>query len=274
MKALPTLLLASGLLGYRWLRGQSSWPGRQVMGLLVVSGLVAQVLGNVLFQYSLGIVGIALSVPLTFGTLIVSGALAGRIWLGEPITPRATAAMAVLILSIVILSTGAKAAEQVVESESAVARSAWHVAWGVAAACMSGFAYGLLGVALRRAVSAKTPTGTTLFVISGTGVVSLGLCSLVRLGWTGLTETPSVDLSYMWWGGVFNAMAFMVLIQALKLAPLVHVNAVNSSQTALAAVAGILIFAEPFTLTLAVGVAFTMAGLLLLDHSQQTSDGQ
>ena len=73
----------------------------------------------------------------------------------------------------------------------------------------------------------------------------------------------------MWWAGVFNAVAFVALIQALKLAPLVHVNAVNSSQTALAAVAGILIFGEPLTLTLALGVALTTAGLLLLDHGQK-----
>ena len=191
IKALPTLLLASGLLTYRWLRGQSSWPGWRVLGLLIVTGLVAQVLGNVLFQYGLSIVGIALSVPLTFGTLILSGALLGRIWLNEPITPRAAGAMTLLIVSIVILSTGAKAAEQVVESGAAVAHSGWHVALGVIAACVSGFAYGLLGVVLRRAVSAKTPLGTTLFVISGTGAVSLGLCSLSATGMVGAVANPA-----------------------------------------------------------------------------------
>jgi len=271
IKALPTMLLASGMLGYDWLQGQSSWPGRRVVGLLAVTGLVAQVLGNVMFQHSLGVVGIALSVPLTFGTLILSGALLGRVWLNEPVTTRAAGAMTLLIASIVILSTGAHAAEEVVESEAASVRSDWHLVLGVGAACLSGVAYGLLGVVLRRVVPAKSPIGGTLFVVSGMGVASLGLWSLARLGLSGLVHTPAVDFNYMWWAGVFNAVAFVALIQALKLAPLVHVNAVNSSQTALAAVAGILIFGEPLTLTLAVGVAFTMAGLLLLDHGRNAT---
>lgn len=217
IKALPTLLLASGMLGYRWLRGQSSWPGLRTVGLLAITGLVAQVVGNVMFQYSLGIVGIALSVPLTFGTLILSGALLGRIWLNEPITPRSAGAITLLIASIVILSTGADAAEKVVESGAAAARSNWHVVLGVSSACLSGIAYGLLGVVLRWAVPAKAPIGATLFVISGMGVASLGLWSLARLGFSGLVETPLADLNYMWWAGVFNAVAFVALIQALKL---------------------------------------------------------
>jgi drug/metabolite transporter (DMT)-like permease len=179
--------------------------------------------------------------------------------------------VALLVASIAILSTGAGAAEKVVESGAASVRSGWHVVLGVGSACMSGVAYGLLGVVLRRVVPAKAPLGATLFIISGAGVVSLGLWSLSRLGWSGLVQTPLVDLSYMWWAGVFNAVAFVALIQALRLAPLVHVNAVNSSQTALAAVAGILIFGEPLTLTLAIGVALTTAGLLLLDHGQKAT---
>jgi drug/metabolite transporter (DMT)-like permease len=269
IKATPTLLLASGLLIYRRLKGQRSWPGWPILGLLVVVGLIAQVLGNVMFQYALGVVGIALSVPLTFGTLILSGAVLGRMWLKEPITPRAAIAVTLLIASIAILSTGAKAAERVVESGTAEVHSPWHVALGVGAACISGVAYGLLGVVLRGVTPANAPLGATLFVISGVGTISLGLWSVSRLGWSGLIETPAADFSYMWWAGVFNAVAFVALIQALSIAPLVHVNAVNSSQTAMAAVAGILIFGEPLTLTLALGVGLTTAGLLLLDHREK-----
>ena len=290
MKASPSVVLSACLLVWRWQRALPWWPGLSTVGKLALTGLIAQIAGNVLFQYSLGIIGIALSVPLTFGTLIGGGAVLGRVWLGEPISMRAAGAMLLLLVAIAVLSGGARAAEQVVESQpgeqpraakndakaatptttkastDSPPRATWHVALGVLAACGSGLAYGLLGVALRAAVSRRSPLATTLFVISTVGMVSLGLCSLLRLGVSGVLQTNSVDFNYMAWAGVFNAVAFMALIQALKLAPVVHVNAVNSSQTALAAVAGILIFGEPLNWPLIIGVSLTMAGLLLLDH--------
>ena len=84
----------------------------------------------------------ALSVPLTLGTIIVGGALLGRLFLGEPITARTFASMAALILAITILSLGAGDAHRsVVGVLPNGERPAWDwylLAAGVGAATLSG----------------------------------------------------------------------------------------------------------------------------------------
>ena len=61
--------------------------------LLVAAGLLGQLAGNVCFQFALGVVGISLAVQLTLGSMIVFGALLGRIFLHEPISTRMAASM-------------------------------------------------------------------------------------------------------------------------------------------------------------------------------------
>lgn len=312
IKAAPTMLLSGLWLLWRWRRGQSSWPGTSALVAWIIVGLVTQLLGNVTFQYAMGLIGMTMAVPLTFGTVIFSGALLGRFWLGEPITMRATWAMTVLSAAIVVLSIGANTKEknftgEKIELEQSsnqqplafvregpVALSppfayaghggadpeygqrvntvgnTWQPTLGVAAACVSGLAYALLGVVLRQRVKVPAPLATMLFIVSTTGFLSLGLCSLLRAGMDGLRATSVRDFGQMWWAGVFNAAAFFVLCKALELAPVAHVNAVNSTQTAFSALAGIFVFGEAFSPPLAIGIGMTLVGLIILNQSRST----
>ena len=77
------------------------------MTALVIASLICQLFGNVVFQWSLGIVGMALAVPLTLGTMIVAGAIMGRMVLNEPVTMRMAISTVVLIGAISVLSLGA-----------------------------------------------------------------------------------------------------------------------------------------------------------------------
>jgi hypothetical protein len=77
------------------------------MTALAIASIIGQLLGNVMFQWSLGVVGIALAVPLTLGTMILSGALMGRIVLHEPVTVQMALSTVVLIGAIFVLSLGA-----------------------------------------------------------------------------------------------------------------------------------------------------------------------
>ena len=62
------------------------------------------------------------------------------------------------------------------------------------------------------------------------------------------------DFWTMMLAGFFNAVAFLALAKSLQLIPVVYVNALSSSQAAMAAVAGILIFAERSSPALWLGV--------------------
>ena len=91
------------------------------------AALMVQLGGNVGFQVGLARVGLAVTVPVLFGVLIVLGAILGRIRLGEPIAPRSALAMGLLIVAVVVLSSGAKGASE------AIAAGAGPVLWTAAA---------------------------------------------------------------------------------------------------------------------------------------------
>jgi len=73
---------------------------------------------------------------------------------------------------------------------------------------------------------------------------------------------------------VCNAMAFLCLTKSLQLISVVHVNALGSSQCAMAAVAGVLMFNETGSVAMYTGVLLTVFGLTLMHtKSGQTKSG-
>ena len=84
------------------------------------------------------------------------------------------------------------------------------------------------------------------------------------LGWRGILATTAWDWGIMLAAGVLNAVAFFALSKALRLVTVVHVNLVNASQVAMAAVAGVAFFDEAWTAALSIGVGLTVLGLLVM----------
>ena len=81
-----------------------------------------------------------------------------------------------------------------------------------------------------------------------------------------MLETPPEQFGLMIAAGVFNLIAFMALINGLQRTTVVHANAVNASQVAMAAVAGVLLFAEPPTAWVLSGVCLTVFGIVWIDR--------
>lgn len=262
IRAMPILVLALVGMARQALRGRSVWPTRHLVLPLTLAGISSQLLGNAAFQHALGVVGLAITVPLTFSTILVGGAILGRLWLGESITPRAVGAMGLLCLAIVLLSFGAGEASHSVVPQSN--RPSGAVAWALVAGCASGIAYAGTGVVIRRSVVAAVPVATIQFFISVWGVVGLGLLSAWRLGLPELLATPRPVVVDLLWAGGLNFLAFLGFGLGLKQISVVHANAVNSSQIAMAALAGVLFFGEPPSLALVLGLALTLVGLALM----------
>jgi len=270
MKALPTLVMVGPWVAVQAVRGQKVLPERHVLGLLAAGALIGQLVGNVVFQWSLGVVGLALAVPLTLGTMILGGALMGRLLLHEPLTVRMLVAVLTLIVAIAVLSSGASDAHRSVAGPAATKRAAeWLVALGVAGAMLSGLAYSILGVVIRYGVKGRASLSITLLTVSLLGALSLGAWSSWRIGWQGMWNTSPNDFAMMLAAGLFNAIAFLALTKALQLANLVYVNALNATQATMAALAGVLLFHEAPSRELAVGVALTIAGLGLMKQGRR-----
>jgi drug/metabolite transporter (DMT)-like permease len=270
MKSFPTLVMVGPWITFQAFRGRKILPELRVLALLAMGALIGQLIGNVVFQWSLGVVGLALAVPLTLGTIILGGALLGRTLLHEPLTVRMLASVITLITAITVLSLGAGDAHRSVAGQARQATADWSlVALGVAGATLSGLAYSILGVVIRYGVKGRASLSITLFTVSLVGAVSLGGWSQWRIGWQGMLDTSPDDFAMMLLAGIFNALAFLALTKALQLANLVFVNALNATQATMAAIAGVLIFHEAPSPELALGVLLTIAGLLMMKQGRR-----
>ncbi|MCL4201987.1 MAG: DMT family transporter [Pirellulaceae bacterium] len=267
VKAFPNILLVGPWLLALHFRGLPVLPARSVLVKIALAGLVGQVFGNVLFQWSLGVIGLALAVPLCLGTIILGGALLGRIVLNEPLTVRTLFSVGLLIGAISVLSLGAGEAQQSVAAtlgNVSPADSWWRLAAGVAAATFSGLAYAVLGVVIRYGVSGRASLAATIFIVGLAGAISLGSLTLWKIGWEGVMATRSDDLVMMLLAGLLNTAAFFALTKAFQLASIVYVNALNATQATMSAIVGVLLFQEAFSPELVLGVVLTIAGLVLM----------
>jgi drug/metabolite transporter (DMT)-like permease len=266
VKAVPTVIFMGIVIAILLIRGQRVLPPLPMLAAIAIGGLIGQLGGNISFQWALGQVGVALTVPLSLGGMILGAAILGRVFLYEPVTPKAALALGLLLLAICVLSLGAQAAGKAV---SQVPVPWWRVVGGVAAACMSGLAYSILNVILRYCVTRGAPLPATLFTVSIVGLVTLTCIAWLRKGQAGLFAMTGQELALMLAAGVCNTVAFVSLTKSLQLTSVVYVNALNATQATLAALAGVLIFREALSPWLALGVGLTIAGLLVLAHAHR-----
>lgn len=259
-KAVPAALVAWAIIGWRARRGLPALPPREFVLPLIGTGIVIQFVGNMSFQLGLSFGGLALTVALTFSTLIISSAVLSRALLGEGIGPQTAVSMLLMIAAVGLLSFGAKGATH----PAAVFSSRWAGVLAVVCGCMAGCGYGLAGVTIRKVVGAQVSLSATIVLMSTTGVVGMGLMGLLTLGPREAFSVPVPLEGTLLLGGVMNAIAFFSVSAALRYLEVVRVNLVNSSQVAMAAVAGILLFGEDLTLWLGAGIALTIAGLAVI----------
>jgi drug/metabolite transporter (DMT)-like permease len=261
IKAVPTVAAMTPVVALWAFRGKKVLPDWNLLAMICAGGLIGQLGGNISFQWALSQIGVALTVPLSLGGMILGAAVLGRVVLYEPVTPMAAASLALLLAAIAVLSLGAQTAGREMAHADV---SFWRLAAGVAAACGSGCSYAILNVILRYCVTRSAPLPTTLLAVSITGLVVLGIMSWLRIGHRGMLATTGGDLALMLAAGVCNAAAFVALTKSLQLTSVVYVNALNATQATLAALAGVLIFSEPLSSWLALGVGLTILGLMCL----------
>jgi len=236
----------------------------KVIAMLVAVGIATQFLGNVNMQWSFGVVGLAITIPLSFGAMLICGALGGWFFLGERVSTRKALAIVVLVCGIALLSMGANTASGVVAALSTTKGPFWSGV-AIAAVCLVGTVFGLLTIVIRRASLANVPIELILVTITGMGVVCLAPLCLARLGVKGLLATPPDVFGLMLLAGLLNLLSFLAIIKGLELTTVVYANIINSSQVAIAALAGVVVFGEPASSWLIFGMFATVLGIVLIN---------
>ena len=265
VRAVPVTVVSWLLCGWRSFRGDPIWPRGRVLAVLLVAGVGVQFGGNCALQWALGVVGLAMTVPLMYGAMIAGGALLGWIVLAEPMSGRTWISVTLLMVAIGLISSGSGALPAAFGETSLV-----RTAWGVAAACLAGISYASINVVIRRFVTQNVSVAATLLVIGSTGVVVLGLTSSCTIGWHGMWDIDGQSALAMLIAGVFNAIAFYAIASGLRLIPVVQANAINGSQTAMSAVLGVLFFSETMSWGLLLGIGLLFVGLLLMRTATST----
>ena len=258
VKAAPTILAMGPVLIWMAMTGRTIATSYASVPKFIVVSLIGQFVGNAAFQVALGVIGLAASVPITLGTLIIGGAVLGRFMLGEPVRSRTIVAMVTLISAVVILSLPGTSDTP---HESSSTLPIWI---GALCAISSGAAYALFGVVVRQALTGGMSAPAIMFISGVVGTIALWSFCLTRLDLADIAATASNDWNWMIAAGVFNTIAFVALSTSLKALPVVAVNLINASQVAMAAIAGVALFAEPITWPLLSGIMLTLIGLAIL----------
>lgn len=264
-KAVPAAVVAWILVARQAARGEPALPPRSMLLQLILVGLLMQYGGNLMFQLSLTLGGLAISVPLCFATLITTGAWLGRVYLNDPLTPRTLLSVGILVVSIICLSIGAEEAATAMNEES----STLMVALAIATAAFSGCAYAISGVVIRHMVTTTISIPSSLVILSTTGVVAMGVHSLFSPGVDRILATTSDEWIIITAAGLSNAIAFFAVAGALKRISVTYTNVLNASQNAICALAGVMLFHEPLTLPLIAGCVLTMVGLVVIDNGKK-----
>lgn len=267
VRATPTAVMLGPFVGWMWLRkktqaGQSqsrqSRNRRRAVLQYIAASVFAQFFGNAAFQKALERIGLAASVPITLGVLIVVGAILGVVLLKEPVSKNKVLAMITLIIAVVVLSLPTQS------SHDSVRHQAIDVIVGSLWAAVAGFAYSFLGVTMRQSLQLGNRASTLMFLSGVTGMVLLWPYCVATLGIATIVATSPSQWAIMATAGIFNLIAFIAITTSLKLMPVTAVNLINASQVAMAAVAGVILFQEPVTLHLGIGIFLTIVGLMIL----------
>ena len=255
MKEVVTVAVVGPWLLAQMFRGRSVLPSPRALLVLVLTGLAVQLGGNLSVQWAFGVVGMAVTVPAIFGVMLTASAVFGLVFLGERVSGRSVAAIVLLVISVVLLKQGADAGQ---------ASTPGRVMLGVGAGCLGGAMFAILSTVIRFMATARVPVATIVFVVTGTGVLSLGSLSLWRLGPQALLHTQPEQFAWMLAAGTCNLVAFLAITKGLQLTTVVHANVLNASQVAMAAVVGVFLFKESLNPWLTLGICLTIAGVILI----------
>ncbi len=263
-KAVPAALIAWFMIALQWSRGEPGLPPGRMIWRLILVGLVMQYAGNFMFQWSLSIGGLAVTVPICFSMLIISGAWMSRRVCGEAISSKTMGAIGILIVAVAVLSSGAGSATESMGHEL----NATTTALAIISAAVSGVAYGATGVVVRRLVTGTLTIPSSLVVLSTTGAVTMTAHAFLLDGPAKLFAISEGHWPAIIGAGVMNAAAFFAVAGALKRIPVTFLNILNASQNAMCAIGGVLLFAEPTTWPLVLGCSLTIFGILLVDRGK------
>lgn len=260
MKSAPTIFFLTPYLFAIKVSGRPIVVSSHLVPRFMLVCLVGQVGGNGSFQFALKNIGLAATVPITLGSLLIGSAFVGRWMLGETVQKKTAIAIAILITAVVLLTqSGEAAAEGVAGDAVRMDRIT-----GAIFAVVSGLSFAVFSSTMRLSMQQGMQSATAMWISGAVGTTALLTLFGSTAGFSAVNDLSGGLWTSMVMAGVFNFIAFVAITTAMRVLPIVAVHLLNASQVAMAAVAGVIMFNEPLTIGLVSGIALTMAGLMVL----------
>lgn len=215
-----------------------------------LAAIVTQ-LGNFSFQKALTDAGMQIAVPTAFGFLLVLSVMIE----GLVIRKLSNWSYGAAIASVVGISIVAANREMVEGSLS--------VESGLVYALLAGGAWALFTLSLKYVVRRALSSAEVVALNAIVGSVTLGAIAVYQFGTSGIFGASSSATTAMIVAGGLNGAAFLALATAFQFIAASNVNLVNSMQIGLSAAFGIVLFGEPLTWGICLGILLTMVALLL-----------
>lgn len=254
MRASVTLLFFLPFFLMAGVSGRRLFPDRWGFGCLVAVSVLSQLAGNVTLQYAMGVLGVALTIPVCTGAMVILGAVLGRYLLGERLDLRLWIGLAVLVTSVFLFQVGSEPARAVMIVEQKAGIAVWSAGAAILASIIAGGAFAALSVTIRSVTKGSSHPLAPIMIVSAVGVTLLWPGVLWRETEPGLAGVHAWQWQVMFAAGMGNALAFLCLTTALRNLPVNQVNAINVSQVALSALAGVWFFSEPSSIWLGLGL--------------------
>lgn len=261
MKEFMTAVILAPWLLFQAYRGRKVLPSYRLLVVLAVMGLFTQWAGNLPVIWAMSVVGLSITVPIALGTNLTFSAILGWLILREKITGTSAFAIGLMFLSVFLFSLGASRAS---ESVTGTNVSTTMTVLAVLAAVMAGIVYACLAIVIRRSVTGLTSPSMVAFMITFVGVITLGPWSLYQNGLEMVYDIPIRDHVIMIVMGTLNLVGFISVAKGLEITTVAHANVLTASQVAMGVIAGMMLFAEPASPWLIVGVCLAIAGIIII----------
>jgi drug/metabolite transporter (DMT)-like permease len=257
-----TVLAIGAWFLWRRPRGREFLPPPSVLWRVLAAAALTHIVANLCSQWAMGTVGLAVTIPASFGTTIIGGAVLGGMVLRERISIRVVVAIALLCVAIGFLGASAGTVERSIPDGLGTSSSSLCAVGGILAACTAGVVFSILNVTTCRFVRHTTSPAAIGFLISLMGALCLGPLCLHRLGTEYWFDMPAERTALAAVAGILNFIAFVAQGYTFQRTTLVYANLLSASQVALAAVAGVCLFHESPSVWLLLGVCLTLLGVL------------
>ena len=266
VKETVTVFLVGPWVAWAIFRGWASFPRGKTLWILIGVSLAVQWIANLVMLWALGVIGLAVTVPIMLGSNLTFSAVFGWFLLREPVTKYTAGIILLIIFAITLLSFGGGQVGKGLSDPEMTGADAFRVAAAVLGTCLAGLIFGLFATMIRLTVRETVPPFILIFFVTGVGTVTFGPVCFFCLGADALTAVPASDYGMMLLAGLTNFVGFVMITKGLQMTPVVRANVINASQTAFAAVLGFLVFHEPPTTAVVCGVLLTAVGMILISR--------